>query len=166
MRNPWDTAPTGWLPCNGQLLRIAAPYTQLYALLGTTYGGDGKTTFAVPDLQARMPLSSGQGPGLSSRVQGDNGGWPSITLLRSELAPHNHTANADSNNGEEASPQNAVWGVQNRGSEAAYYAGPSNTAMNPESIGLTGDDQPHNNLPPYLVLNFCIAYEGEFPSYP
>lgn len=160
-----NTVPTGWLPCNGQILSIKGDYTVLYTLLGTTYGGDGKTTFALPNLQARVPLSFGQGPGLTDRFLGESSGAATVTLLRTEMAPHSHPANADNTNGGISDPTNAVWGVQPRGSNTpAYYPGSANAAMNPESIGLTGDDQPHNNLPPYLVLNFCIAYQGEFPA--
>lgn len=160
-----NSVPTGWLPCNGQNLPIQQ-YVSLFSLLGTTYGGDGKTTFAVPDLQARVPLHFGQGPGLSDYSRGWDGGDATVTLAPFELATHSHTANADSTAGGVASPENAVWGAQGRVSPPAYYAGPPNAAMNPEAIGLTGGDQPHNNLPPYLVLNFCIAYQGIFPQRP
>jgi len=161
-----STVPTGWVACNGQLLSIAqpSPYIALFSLLGTFYGGDGKTTFAVPNLQASVPLSSGQGPGLTDRYVGENGGVDAVTLPRFEMASHSHTAYADTSSGGATSPQNAVWGVQGRGIYPAYYSGPPNAAMNPESLQLTGADEPHNNLPPYLVLNFCIAYQGEYPS--
>lgn len=158
-----NTAPEGWLPCNGQLLSIQTN-PALFSLLGTTYGGNGITNFAVPNLQARTPLSFGQGPGLTQRVLGGSGGEATVTLGRTEMPAHSHTANADTNNGGGTSPENAVWGVQARGNDPAYYNGPANAAMNPESIGLTGDGQPHNNLPPYLALNFCIASQGVFPE--
>ena len=160
------TVPTGWLPCNGQLLAIAPPYTALFSLIGPTYGGDGAKTFAVPNLQGRVPIGAGQGPGLTQRVVGDHGGDSSVNLVPYTMASHSHSANADASSGGTASPQDAVWGAQGRGSLPAYYPGPPNAAMNPEAIGLTGGDQPHNNLPPYLVLNFCIAYQGEFPARP
>ncbi|MFN8491587.1 MAG: tail fiber protein [Caldilineaceae bacterium] len=160
-----NTAPEGWGQCNGQLLSIQQN-PALFVLLGTAYGGNGTTNFAVPNLQAQTPLSSGQGPGLSFRPLGKNGGTAAVTLLRTELATHGHTANADTSNGGGASPQNAVWGVQDRGNDPAYFNGPANAAMNPESIELTGGSQPHNNLPPYLALNFCIAYQGDFPERP
>ncbi|MEZ4734657.1 MAG: tail fiber protein [Caldilineaceae bacterium] len=163
-----NSVPTGWLPCNGQILSLdpSSPYRILFSLLGTTYGGDGKTGFAVPDLQARVPLHFGQGPGLSDYVRGDDGGNAAVPLASYELAPHSHTANADNSNSGVASPENAVWGTTGRSRPPAYYAGPPNAAMNPEAIEPTGGDQPHNNLPPYLVLNFCIAYDGIFPQRP
>lgn len=158
------TVPTGWLPCNGQLLPIAQPYVLLFSLIGINYGGDGVTSFAVPNLQARVPIGAGQGPGLTPRVVSEHGGNASVNLAPYTMASHSHTANGDTSNGGADSPEGAVWGVQGRGSRPAYYSGASNAAMNPEAIGLTGGDQPHNNLPPYLVLNFCIAYQGLLPD--
>ncbi len=97
-------------------------------------------------------------------MQGDSSGSDTVTLFRSEMAPHSHPANGDNTNGGSPDPTNAVWGVQPRGSNTpAYYPGPANAAMNPEAIGLTGGDQPHNNLMPYLTFYFCIALQGVFP---
>lgn len=159
-----NSVPTGWLPCNGQFLPVN-PYGALFSLLGYTYGlGEGGNSFALPNLQARVPLSSGQGPGLSLRTLGESGGYSTITLMPSELATHSHIANGDNSNSGVASPENAVWGTTGRSRPPAYYPGPPNAAMSPESIEPTGGDQPHNNLPPYLVLNFCIAYQGIFPQ--
>jgi len=160
------TVPTGWLQCTGQLLNIQPAYTALFLLLGNSFGGDGKTTFALPNLGARVPLGAGQGPGLTPRLLGENGGAATVIVLRSQMAAHSHTANADANSSGATSPQDAVWGTLGRGSLPAYYPGPPNAAMNPEAIGLIGGEQPHNNLPPYLVLNFCIAYQGVFPPHP
>lgn len=159
------TVPTGWLPCNGQIISVAPPYVALFSVIGLTYGGGSDSkTFALPDLQARVPIGAGQGPGLTPHIVGEHGGNARVNLVPYTMASHSHTANADGSSGGATSPQNAVWGTQGRGTLPAYYPGPPNVAMNPESIGLTGGDQPHNNLPPYLALNFCIAYEGEFPT--
>lgn len=162
-----NSVPTGWLPCNGQFFPVKT-YAALFSILGYTYGlGGGGDSFAIPNLSASVPLGAGQGPGLSLRMQGDSSGSDTVTLFRSEMAPHSHPANGDNTNGGSPDPTNAVWGVQPRGSNTpAYYPGPANAAMNPEAIGLTGGDQPHNNLPPYLGVNYCIAYQGVFPSQP
>lgn len=158
-----NTAPEGWLQCNGQLLAIQG-YQTLFSLLGIWYGGNGTTNFAVPNLQASVPLGVGQGPGLTSHLIGESGGSATVTLEGGEMASHSHTANADNTNGGVTDPTNAVWAVQGRSIPPAYFSGPADAAMNPEAIGLTGGDQPHNNLPPYLVLNYCIAYQGVYPS--
>jgi microcystin-dependent protein len=160
------TVPEGWLPCNGQILLIQGPYTALYSLIGNFFGGDGKTNFAVPNLGARVPIGAGRGPGLTPRVVADAGGAATVTLLRSEMAAHSHAASADAYSSGATSPVGNVWGALGRGREPAYFTGAPNAAMNPEAIGLTGGDQPHTNLPPYLALNFCIAYQGEFPPRP
>lgn len=155
--------PTGWAPCNGQLLPISQN-TALFSLLGTTYGGDGKTTFALPNLQARAPLHFGQGPRLTERFQGESGGATAVTLLPAEMAAHTHAANADGGSAGGASPENAVWGGGGRGRPPAYTIDTPNVAMSPQALAPAGGSQPHNNLPPYQVVNFCIALQGIFPS--
>lgn len=158
----FNFAPQGWAQCNGQLLSIAQN-TALFSILGTTYGGDGRTTFALPNLQAQAPLNFGQGPGLTERVLGESGGTPSVTLLQSELPTHSHSADADGSSAGVASPENAVWGAGGRGRPPAYSTDTPNMAMSPEALAPVGGSQPHNNLPPYQVVNFCIALQGIFP---
>jgi len=157
--------PAGWAQCNGQFLSVQENVA-LYSLITTIYGGDGVKNFALPNLQARVPLNAGQGPGLTAYQPGDKGGAPTITLRPLELANHSHAAGADSSGGGVTSPENAVWGAGGRGTPPAYVDNPPNVAMSPESVQLNGGDQPHNNLPPYLVLNFCIALVGLYPVRP
>src|ERR1700742_2917506 len=155
-------APTGWAQCNGQLLPISQN-TALFSLLGTFYGGDGKSTFALPDLQGSVALNQGQGSGLSDRFLGEQAGSEFVTLLVSELPLHSHsftatTANATvtTSNGNQLAK--AVKGnIQNQ-NQAKFYssAAPSNI-LGPFAIGISGGSLPHNNMMPYLVLNFCIA---------
>jgi microcystin-dependent protein len=155
-------APTGWALCNGQLLPISQN-TALFSLLGTMYGGDGKSTFALPDLQGSVPLNSGAGAGLSQRFQGEMGGVSAVTLLQSEIPAHNHQAMGAASAGP-TSPQNATWGTQAGRTPPPTYSSAAPTAtMNPQALGLTGGSQPHNNMQPYLVVTFIIAMQGIFP---
>lgn len=158
----FNFAPSGWAQCNGQLLPISRN-TALFALLGTTYGGDGRTTFALPNLQARAPLNFGAGPGLTERILGESSGVPAVTLLQSEMATHTHTANADGGSAGVASPENTIWGGGGRGRPPAYSTDAPNEAMSSQALASAGGNQPHNNLPPYQVVNFCIALQGIFP---
>lgn len=159
-------APRGWALCNGQLMAISQN-TALFSLLGTTYGGDGKSTFGLPNLQGSAPMQQGQGAGLSLRFLGENGGEPSVTLLQSEMAMHTHTVNAYAGNGDQNSPAGAVWGeVLNGRQGTPLYAPSPNVMMNPQSTGITGGSQPHNNMPPYLTVTFIIALQGIFPQRP
>jgi microcystin-dependent protein len=158
-------APTGWALCNGQLLPISQN-TALFSLIGTYYGGDGKSTFALPDLQGRTPVQVGQGPGLSLYDQGQAGGINAVTLLASELPPHNHVLNAKLAAADTASPTGASWARPQYGRQGinAYSTIPGNPAvMHPAAIAPAGGGLPHNNLQPYLVLNFIIALQGIFP---
>jgi microcystin-dependent protein len=158
-------APTGWALCNGQLMPISQN-TALFSLLGTTYGGDGKSTFGLPNLQGAAPLAAGQGPGLSLRNLGESGGEQAVTLLGTEMPAHNHTALASTAGGLD-SPMNATWGESKLGkTPMALYApaGPNNVAMSPQALAIAGGGQPHNNMPPYLCLTFIIALQGIFPS--
>jgi len=157
-------APTGWALCNGQLLPISQN-TALFSLLGTQFGGDGRTTFGLPNLQGAMPNHQGQGPGLSSYVVGQTGGAPAVTLLQSQLPVHSHSAQAATTGGVN-SPAGALWGESKLGKTPlnVYAAsGANNVAMNPAAVAITGGGQPHNNMPPYLVLTFIIALQGIFP---
>ena len=162
----FNFAPKGWAFCNGQLLPISQN-TALFSLLGTTYGGDGKSTFALPNLEGSAPMQPGQGAGLSLRDLGEIGGEQSITLLNTELPAHTHTAASASadNSGTQLSPAANIWANAGarRAVVALYAAGPGNTFMDPMALTITGGSLPHNNMPPYLCLNFCIAMQGVFP---
>jgi microcystin-dependent protein len=157
-------APTGWALCNGQLLPISQN-TALFSLLGTTYGGDGKSTFALPNLQGAAPLGAGQGPGLSRRDLGETGGQQTVSLTTVEIPVHSHTAQASTLGGVD-SPANATWGESKLGkTPMAVYAasGTNNVAMSPQALAVSGGGQPHNNMPPYLCLTFIIALQGIYP---
>jgi microcystin-dependent protein len=156
-------APTGWALCDGQLLPISQN-TALFSLLGTTYGGDGKTTFALPNLQGSAPMAAGQGPGLSFRSLGESGGEQTVTLLQTQLPAHSHAAQAASSGGVPG-PGNAVWASAIRGQPPAYAPpGASNVPMNAQGTSQTGGNLPHNNMPPYLCMTFIIALQGIFPA--
>ena len=156
-------APEGWALCNGQLMSIAQN-SALFSILGTTYGGDGMNTFGLPDLRGRLPISFGQGPGLSNYQQGEASGSETVTLTSATIPSHNHALNANNDKGDVASPVNAFSAVVLDSTNALSngYDGTVNTAMDP--TGATGGSQPHNNLQPYLCINFCIALEGIYPS--
>ena len=162
----FNFAPKGWAKCDGQLLPISQN-TALFSLLGATYGGDGKSTFALPNLQGSAPLQPGQGQGLSLRDLGETGGEQFVTLLDTEMPAHSHaaaSANADGT-GTVLTPSSNVWA--NAGARRAVvnlYAPSGATAlMNPGALNPAGGSQPHNNMPPYLTLLFCIAMQGVFP---
>ena len=156
-------APTGWAQCNGQLMPISQN-TALFSLLGTTYGGDGKSTFALPNLQGSAPMQQGQGPGLSLRDLGQIGGEQNVTLLPTEMPAHAHTAQATTTSNQ-STPQNNAWAAGQKGFGNTYAPSnqPTNVSMNPLGTSFTGGDQPHNNMPPYLCLTFIIALQGVFP---
>jgi microcystin-dependent protein len=156
-------APRGWAFCNGQLLPIVQNQA-LFALIGTTYGGDGQTTFALPDLRGRVPMHFGQGPGLSSRQSGESGGTESVTLLATQIPAHTHPVQCSSNNGNSNSPAGRIWSKDAGVQSATYTSNASNTAMAAGAIGLTGGSQPHTNVQPFLCLSFIIALQGIFPS--
>jgi len=159
----FNFAPKGWAQCNGQLLPLSQN-TALFSLLGTTYGGDGKSTFALPDLQGSTPLHPGQGPGLSLYDLGQQGGTEFVTLLQSEMPLHTHGFIASE---EVVNANNA--GDNFFGAGETRYAAPANlTPVGANGLGLTiaGGSLPHNNLMPYLAVNFCIALQGVFPARP
>ena len=155
-------APYGFEFCNGQLLSIAE-YDALYALLGTTYGGDGQTTFGLPDLRGRLPVgSNGQGPGLSNYPLGQQGGAENVTVTTAQLPVHTHSLPASSAPGTLASPQNAV-PADNGAGGAQYVAAPA-TTLPATPLGSAGSSQAHSNIQPVLVVNYIIATQGLFPS--
>jgi microcystin-dependent protein len=159
----FNFAPTGWALCNGQVLPISQN-TALFSLLGTQFGGNGTSNFALPNLQGLAPMHQGNGAGLSPRTIGEAGGETAVTLLASQMPSHTHTAmNAAASNA--YAPTNAVFGGGGRGKELAYAPTSGSTAqLNSHAIGTAGGSQPHNNLPPYLTVNFIIALQGIFPS--
>lgn len=158
----FNFAPTGWAQCNGQLLPISQN-TALFSLLGTFYGGDGKSTFALPDLQGSAPMHQGQGQGLSERVIGEIGGSQFVTLLESEMPAHSHAINGSSRPSTENDPNDFYWGsIANKYKNAASPA----VMMAFQTLSVAGGGLPHNNMMPYLVLNFCIAMQGVFPPRP
>lgn len=154
-------APTGWAQCWGQLMSISQN-TALFSLLGTMYGGDGRTTFGLPDLRGRTSISLGQGPGLTGRDQGEVGGEEQVTLNPQQLPAHNHSVGAASSAASK-NPANAVPGFTSGGSS---YAATADVTMSPQMVGGGGNGQPHDNMQPYLVTNWCIATEGIYPSRP
>jgi microcystin-dependent protein len=157
--------PTGWAFCDGQILPLSQN-TALFSLLGTTYGGDGKSTFALPDLQGRTPLMWGQGAGLSLYDLGQEAGEESVTLIQSEMPFHNHTVGAvGADPGDLQAPSN-VRALARSGNGFAYVSGPLNAQFAPEVLPIAGNSFPHNNMMPYLTLNFCIALQGIFPAHP
>ena len=164
----FNYAPRGWAVCNGQLLSISQN-TALFSLLGTTYGGNGTTTFALPNFQDTAPMNFGSGPGLTPRTLGESGGSNSVTLINTELPSHTHSANASSSPAAGSDPTNALWAATGgpRGGPPEYTTnGGSPVLMNIGALTPQGQSQPHNNLQPYLTLNFVIALQGIYPSRP
>ncbi len=159
---PFNFAPKGWAWCDGQLLPISQN-TALFSLLGTTYGGDGKSNFALPDLQGRAPMHPGQGPGLSLHDLGETGGSETVTLLESEIPAHTHTLRASSDDGDLKAPTPTRSLARSVG--GFLYQSPVSNLVNMADQALTpaGGDQPHNNLMPYLTFYFNIALQGVFP---
>ncbi|HEX2050298.1 MAG TPA: tail fiber protein [Actinomycetota bacterium] len=158
---PFNFAPTGWAFCDGQLMPISQN-TALFSLLGTTYGGDGKSTFALPDLQGNVPMHPGQGQGLSLRDLGEEAGSEFVTLLESEIPVHAHTVMANPGIGSQNMATNNMW-ARPFGGGNLYKNSGALVSMAFESLTPAGGSLPHNNLMPYLTLNFCIALQGVFP---
>jgi microcystin-dependent protein len=156
-------APRGWALCNGQILPISQN-TALFSILGTTYGGNGTTTFALPDLRGRVPVQQGQGPGLSPYTIGQSGGVENVTLLSNNMPIHNHLVNCNTSAGDQASPAAGVPAVESTGTSLDYSAGASGATMNPTMIANAGGSQPFTIVQPYLTINFIIALQGVFPS--
>jgi microcystin-dependent protein len=161
---PFNFAPTAWAFCDGQLLPISQN-TALFSLLGTSFGGDGVRTFGLPNLQGSVPLGTGQGSGLSPRTLGEAGGEQTVTVLAAAMAAHPHALQASPREADlnYPGPQNSLA----RSSPDPIYAPPPGTPQ-PLAAGIlgtgVGGSQPHNNLMPYLTLNFCIALAGIFPA--
>jgi len=161
---PFNFAPKGWAWCDGQLLPLSQN-TALFSLLGTTYGGNGKSNFALPDLQGRAPMHPGQGPGLSLHDLGETGGSETVTLLESEIPAHSHAWQASNSEANSQSPVANMLAV-GAGGIAMYAAPPppgSLTSLAPNALAPAGGDQPHNNMQPYLTYYFNIALQGVFP---
>ena len=159
---PFNFAPKGWAWCNGQLLPISQN-TALFSLLGTTYGGDGKSTFGLPNLQGSVPLHVGgnqPGPGLSVYDLGEQSGVDTVTLLQSEMPVHTHSITAQTiDPGDHRIPDPTL----NLANAQMYSPGPAGFTLDPRAVSITGNSLPHNNLMPYLTLNFNIALQGVFP---
>ena len=156
-------APRGWAFCNGQLMSISQN-TALFSLLGTTYGGNGTTTFALPNLQSRVPVHWGTGAGLSSYVIGQQAGQENVTLLQSQMPAHTHLLNAVISGGNQASPTGNLPAVESTGTSLNYSSDPANTAMNPAAVANAGQSLPVPVVQPYLAVSFIIALAGIFPS--
>ncbi|MCW2855299.1 MAG: tail collar protein [Marmoricola sp.] len=160
----FNFAPRGWALCNGQLIPISQN-TALFSLLGTFYGGDGKSTFALPNLQGSFCVGTGQGPGLSDVVTGEQGGVHAVALLASEMPSHSHVPAGVTGPGDQASPQSTIWAEAHYGRalDRQYSTSSPSVTMSPSAVALAGSSQPHNNMSPYLTLNFIIAMQGIFP---
>src|SRR5690349_4827562 len=159
---PFNFAPRQWAWCDGQLLPISQN-TALFSLLGTTYGGNGKSTFALPNLQGRAPMHPGQGPGLSLHDLGENGGSETVSLLESEIPAHSHSMMASTVTATKSNPEQRVLAKASGATPYLAPGGATIVAMAGNSLAPSGGDQPHNNMQPYLTLNFCIALQGVFP---
>ena len=159
---PFNFAPKGWAWCDGQLLPLSQN-TALFSLLGTTYGGDGKSNFALPDLQGRAAMHPGQGPGLSLHDLGETGGSETVTLLESEIPAHAHVMRAVSQPGDLADPIGRSIARASSGNPFQTVTNSNVVQKAPEALAPAGGDQPHNNLMPFLTFYFCIALQGVFP---
>lgn len=160
---PFNFAPVGWAFCDGQILPISQN-TALFSLLGTTYGGNGTSNFALPDFQGRAPMHPGQGPGLSDYDLGQSTGESAVTLIGSELPAHTHGVSGSSVAASSSSPAGRIWASgAGRTPPNLYQSGAPNTAMAAMATALTGGDQPHNNMQPFLCMSFIIALQGVFP---
>jgi microcystin-dependent protein len=160
---PFNFAPTGWAFCDGQLLPLSQN-TALFSLLGTTYGGDGKSTFALPNLQGAVPMQPGHGQGLSLRDLGEMSGVESVTLLTSEIPVHTHQLRSSLDDADLAIPQPTR--SLAKSSANMYSVANGTKQMAPQGLAIAGGGLPHNNMQPYLTLNFCIALQGIFPQRP
>lgn len=153
-------APSGWALCDGRLLQISEN-SALFNLIGTTYGGDGQNTFALPDLRGRVPVHQGTGFG-ANYIMGQISGSETVTLITPQLPVHTHVASA--NNGTTGTAQNSPSGAYSNKWSGSAFAQASNTSLNPASVSSAGGGQPHENMPPFQVVNFVISLFGVFPS--
>jgi microcystin-dependent protein len=158
---PFNFAPKGWAFCDGQILPLSQN-TALFSLLGTTYGGDGKSNFALPNMQGNAPMHPGQGPGLSLHDLGETGGEEFVTLLESEIPNHSHALQASGQPGEDPQAVGESFG-RSVGANLYQASNAGLVQMSGQAITQAGGSQPHNNMQPYLTLNFCIALQGVFP---
>ncbi len=159
---PFNFAPRGWAWCDGQLLPLSQN-TALFSLLGTTYGGNGKSNFALPDLQGRAPMHPGQGPGLSLHDLGETGGSETVSLLESEIPSHSHALHAHDIDLAELNAPAPLRSLA-KSANATIYGAPTNLVnLSTSALPPAGGDQPHNNMQPYLTFYFCIALQGVFP---
>ena len=155
-------APAGWAFCDGSILSIAENDT-LFNLIGTTYGGDGQNTFALPDLRGRAPIHMGTGPGLTPRTIGEASGSESVTLITSQILVHTHTPVASTANGNANTPSNSYWAASS--TTPQFVPGDQvNTTMNPGALAATGGSQPHDNMLPFTTISFIISLYGIYPS--
>jgi microcystin-dependent protein len=154
-------APAGWALCDGQLLPISQ-FETLFSLIGTTYGGDGQNTFALPDLRGSLAMHAGTGPGLTPRTVGEKAGEERVTLTTGAMPAHAHLAFADAGNGTSPAPD-GLRPARNAAGGLPYGLG-SNSQLAPEAIAPQGGSQPHDNMQPFLALNFCIALQGAYPQ--
>jgi microcystin-dependent protein len=162
---PFNFAPTGWAMCQGQIMPISQN-TALFSLLGTFYGGDGKSTFALPNFQGSVAIHHGQGPGLTDRIIGEVGGSENVTLISTEIPSHSHVLNGDSSAATSQSPTNNLPGALPGGRfpQKDYSSAAPAVTMAVNTVLPTGGNLPHNNMMPYLALNYVIALQGIFPS--
>ena len=164
---PFNFAPRGWALCNGQLMSVSQN-TALFSILGTTYGGDGRTNFGLPNLQGNAPMMPGQGPGLPLHHLGETGGVTSVTLTTQQMPMHWHYWNGSMQTAEDRTPANEFVARATGGNlyDAGDPSNPQVVAMAPSAISTAFGDRPHNNMQPYLTFNFCIALQGVFPNRP
>ncbi len=163
----FNFAPTSWALCDGQLMPISQN-TALFSLLGTNYGGDGRSTFGLPNFQGVSPMHYDQGPGLSNHVIGESGGVQNVTLIQNEIPAHAHGINGIASGGTQVTASGGIFASSGatRGKQLYHTnsASSPDTVMSPLALGPAGGSQPHNNMQPYLVLNFVIALQGIYPS--
>jgi microcystin-dependent protein len=160
----FNFAPPGWLLCAGQTLPISE-FDVLYNLIGTTYGGNGQTTFMLPNLQGRSPLGQGTGSGLSPRIVGQASGSESVTLIGTQIAAHSHPLMATSTTGTVSKPSSStVLATQSNSAVNMYGAAPGNVTLAPQAVSPIGGSQPHENRQPFNTVNYIIAFAGIFPS--
>lgn len=159
---PFNFAPKGWAWCDGQILPLSQN-TALFSLLGTTYGGDGRSNFALPNMQGSVPMHPGQGPGLSLRDLGERGGSDTVTLLDAEIPAHRHTLRASPDPGDLFALGPTASLATSTGAAAYQRSAASPVQMAAETLTPVGSTQPHNNLMPYLTIYFAIALQGVFP---